>query len=108
MNSFLYEEKNYRHFGNCLFVSNGTVNLFASLDFGIRILSFSKAGGANLFYEEEKESNFFGTKEGWRIYGGHRLAFAPESGKTYWPDNVPVRYGKRHSAGTGKRRLFKH
>ena len=92
MVDFSCEEKNYKHFGNCLFVSNGTVNLFASLGFGIRILSFSKAGGANLFFEEEEGSNFSGTKEGWRIYGGHRLAFAPESGKTYWPDNAPIRY----------------
>jgi hypothetical protein len=92
MTNFFCEEKNYRHFGNCLFVSNGAIRFIASLDFGIRILSFSKTGGANLFYEQEEGSNIFGTKEGWRIYGGHRLAFAPESEKTYWPDNTPVRY----------------
>jgi hypothetical protein len=92
MNNFSCEEKNYKHFGNCLFVSGASVSILASLDFGIRIFSFSKTGGVNLFYEQEKDSNLFSTKEGWRIYGGHRLAFAPESEKTYWPDNAPVCY----------------
>ena len=86
------EEKNYKHFGNCLFVSDGFINIIAPLEFGIRILSFSAADGENLFYEQEEGSDFLATKEGWRIYGGHRLAFAPESEKTYWPDNLPVSY----------------
>ena len=91
-NGISCEEKNYKNFGKCLFVSDGSVNIIASLEFGIRILALFKSGGENLFYEQEKDSSYLCTKEGWRIYGGHRLAFAPESEKTYWPDNAPVRY----------------
>jgi hypothetical protein len=68
------------------------LTLIIALDFGIRILFFSEAGGSNFFYEQPDVASYLSTKEGWRVYGGHRLAFAPESGKTYWPDNAPVRY----------------
>ena len=91
-NGFFCEEKNYKHFGNCLYVSNGYVSIITSLAFGIRILSYSRAGGENLFFEQEKGSDFLNTKDGWKIYGGHRLWFAPENEKTYWPDNSPVHY----------------
>ncbi len=82
----------YRHFGKCLWLSNGTVELAASLDFGIRILRFSLCGGENVFYEQPQEAQYLCTEEGWRVYGGHRLWLAPESENTYWPDNTPVSY----------------
>ncbi|MDR0720204.1 MAG: hypothetical protein LBF78_11265 [Treponema sp.] len=89
---FSHSKKVYKYFGNCLFVGNGIFEVIVPLEFGIRILGFSCAGNANLFYEQEKGADYLCTKEGWRVYGGHRFAFAPESEKTYWPDNVPVRY----------------
>jgi hypothetical protein len=92
MSDITCEEREYKHFGSCLFVSNGELVFAASLNFGIRILYFAKAGGINLFYEQPANVAYLSTKEGWRIYGGHRLAFAPESDNVYWPDNVPVRF----------------
>ena len=80
-----YRIEPYRHFGNCLWLSNGTIELAASLDFGIRILRFSLCGDENVFYEQPQE-------EGWRVQGGHRLWLAPEGEATYWPDNAPVSY----------------
>jgi hypothetical protein len=92
MKNFTWEVKPYKHFGKCLFVSNGVVVCVAALDFGIRILYFSLQGGKNVFYEQPAEADYLRTEAGWRIYGGHRLAFAPESDKTYWPDNQPVEF----------------
>jgi hypothetical protein len=92
MSSSFCKEKDYKHFGRCLFIDGGAVTVIASLDFGIRILGLCPSGGENLFYEQEKGADYLCTKEGWRVHGGHRLAFAPESEKTYWPDNAPVRY----------------
>jgi hypothetical protein len=92
MSNVTWEGKKYKHFGRCLFASNGELIFAAALDFGIRILYFAKTGGANLFYEQPEDAVYLSTKEGWRVYGGHRLAFAPESDKVYWPDNVPVRF----------------
>jgi hypothetical protein len=91
-NSISCEERDYKHFGKCLFVSNKVIEFAASLDFGIRILSFCLCGRQNVFYEQPAGADYLCTKEGWRVYGGHRLAFAPESEKTYWPDNTPVQY----------------
>jgi hypothetical protein len=68
------------------------VEFTASLDFGIRILRFCLCGGQNLFYEQDAEADYLCTPEGWRVYGGHRLALAPESDKTYWPDNEKVHH----------------
>jgi hypothetical protein len=92
MSNVTWEEKKYKYFGRCLFVSNGELIFAAALDFGIRILYFARAGRANFFYEQPKDAVYLSTKEGWRVYGGHRLAFAPENDKVYWPDNVPVRF----------------
>jgi hypothetical protein len=92
MSNVTWEEKKYKYFGRCLFVSNGGLIFAAALDFGIRILYFAKVGGINFFYEQPEDAVYLSTKEGWRVYGGHRLAFAPESDKIYWPDNAPVRF----------------
>lgn len=79
--------------GRVLHLSDGTTEVIAALDFGIRILHLSHAGMQNLFYEQPADlSDGLCTPEGWRIYGGHRLWCAPESDDTYYPDNEPVQY----------------
>jgi hypothetical protein len=88
----LYGIEPYKHFGRCLFVSNGVVEFTAALEFGIRILRFSLCGEGNLFYEQDADADYLCTPGGWRVYGGHRLAFAPESDKTYWPDTEGVHH----------------
>jgi len=61
----------------------GAAELIVVTTIGPRILSLRMAGGENLLYEDHT-----GFKVGaWRLYGGHRLATAPESEASYTPDN---------------------
>jgi hypothetical protein len=82
----------YRHFGACLCMTNGVIEMKIPLQFGIRIIYCALAGRENIFYEQPAEDTALCTPEGWRIYGGHRIWSAPESEKTYYPDNSPVSY----------------
>jgi hypothetical protein len=82
----------YRHFGRCLCITNHTVELKIPLQYGIRIISFALKGRENIFYEQPSGEKELSTPEGWRIYGGHRIWVAPESNKTYYPDNQPIAY----------------
>jgi hypothetical protein len=82
----------YRHFGDCLFLSNGMFEVAIPLHFGIRIIRFGRVGGENLFYEQPSDMTDLTTEDGWRIYGGHRLWLAPESVLTYCPDNKDISY----------------
>lgn len=90
--------ESYRHFGRCLFLSNGTLELIIPLDFGIRILGLRPPGGENLFYEQPAADALFTTPGGWRLYGGHRFWLAPENERSYWPDNSPVEH-ELHDGG---------
>ena len=100
-------EVNYAPWGRCVRVSDGKNELFATLDFGPRIIRFSAVGRENMFFEDKndvinanafaKESaELFGSEKGvWHIRGGHRLWISPEYvPETYYPDNEPVSYEK--------------
>ena len=100
-----FEEVTYKSFGRCISMSNGCIELLATIDIGPRIIRFSKAGGENIMFENESFSinqdenkelfaKAFGSDLGtWRIYGGHRLWASPElMPRTYYPDNEPVDY----------------
>ena len=82
----------YQHYGQCLCVTNGMVELKIPLQFGIRIIYCALTGRENMFYEQPVDEKDLCTPEGWRIYGGHRIWVAPEGAETYYPDNQPVRY----------------
>lgn len=85
--------QNYKHYGRCLCLTNGTVEIKCALLFGIRVLYFALAGKENIFYEQPADAEYLCTPEGWRVFAGHRLWLAPEHAKkTYWPDNLPVTY----------------
>ncbi len=84
--------KEYRHYGLCLFAENGDIKIGIPLNFGLRICYLSYKGSDNLFFEQPKDMTDITTPEGWRIYGGHRLWLAPESEKTYYPDNEPIKF----------------
>ncbi|OQB13884.1 MAG: hypothetical protein BWY15_01512 [Firmicutes bacterium ADurb.Bin193] len=96
------EEIVHSRWGRCVRLSNGAVDLLATLDFGPRIIRFGAVGGVNEFYEDERdfsnekqESRFdvFGNKGNFHIYGGHRLWTGPEIiPRTIYPDNEPVMY----------------
>jgi hypothetical protein len=88
------KEIKYGAFGRCVQLSNGLVDVVATLDFGPRIIRFGYMGRENMFCEAPGEAS----PNGWRIYGGHRLWHSPESmPRTYEPDNKPVAWQKIES-----------
>lgn len=78
---------------NNIRVSNGTVELILTTDYGPRIMRYAFVGG-------KESDNILGTVNGpttktelgeWWIRGGHRLWHAPEAmPRTYEPDNEPI------------------
>lgn len=75
---------------NCVHVSNGIVDIVATLDIGPRIIRYGFAGDANVFCVREEDAGKVGGDE-WRNYGGHRLWHSPEvMPRTYSPDNQAV------------------
>ncbi len=99
------QEITYKTFGRCLSMSNGKIQLLATLDFGPRIIQFSLIDGENVMFEDgdfsinqlenaELFAEKFGKDAGvFYNYGGHRLWASPEAlPRTYYPDNEPVSY----------------
>ncbi len=85
--------RNYKHFGDCLWLEHGTWEMGIPLSFGLRILFFARAGQENVFFEQPPDADYLTTPEGWRIYGGTRLWFAPESEHPlYQPEGQPISY----------------
>lgn len=84
--------------GQCLRLSNGTVDVLVATDVGPRIVRYGFVGGDNLLawgLSDEVRTDL-GT---WRPMGGHRLWLAPEHmPRSYSPDNDPV--DVQHSGGT--------
>lgn len=73
--------------GDCVRLSNGTIELHVATEFGPRVVHCGFEGGRNEFrtYPEERED--------FPLYGGHRLWHAPESHpRTYVSDDSPVEY----------------
>ena len=90
---------NYKTFGRCLTLSNGSIEVYVTLDIGPRIIKCNLVGRENLmFNNDEKDigrdvSSAFGDGEYWYIYGGHRMWVSPEClPLSYYPDNHPVAY----------------
>ncbi len=77
-------------FGECLYATNGIVEMYIPLTYGIRIAHFSFCGGQNVFWEQPKDMTILTKPEGWRIRGGHRLWVSPEDDRVYSPDNAPI------------------
>ena len=85
------EEREHPVHGRTIFMTDGRIEVAGALDFGVRIVHLSLAGHENLLYEQDPDlSDHLATPDGWRIHGGHRFWAAPESGKSYYPDNDPV------------------
>ena len=86
------EHYNYKGWENCIFISNGKIELVATTDVGPRVIKFGAEGGKNLFKENKDMLGKSGGDD-WRSYGGHRLWHAPEEmPRTYFPDNSTVPY----------------
>ena len=89
----------YKGWERCLRLSNGTVELVAPLEIGIRVMRYGLIGGPNVFKEYESQLGQSGEGE-WRIRGGHRLWHAPEEDlRTYQPDNSPVGFERMEDGG---------
>lgn len=86
--------------GQVLVLSNGTVEVIATLDIGPRIIRYGMVGGPNLFFEDHEQhvvnsGEAFDRLGGgaWHLYGGHRLWASPEEHpRTYYPDNEKVHW----------------
>lgn len=88
------------HFGNCIHLTNGLVEIDVTCDFGPRVIHFSLVGENNVFYTNEgmnfiqkgpefDETYYPGAY--WNVYGGNRLWQAPHYGRrAFYPDNDPV------------------
>lgn len=82
----------YRGWKNNLLLTNGDVELIATLDVGPRVIAFRLPGGANVMKNYESMMGGTGEVE-WQIRGGHRFWLAPEDlTRTYFPDNRPVKW----------------
>ncbi len=78
----------YGAWKRCARLTNGVVEVLATLDAGPRILRYGFVGGQNLL-KEYGGGPVAGDR--WHLYGGHRLWHAPEDPvRTYCPDNQPV------------------
>lgn len=98
----------YNGFGRCLSLSNGDAEVLVTLDIGPRIIRYALSGGENFFLEDTacaiRESGpqfdaYYFKDAFWRIYGGHRIWFSPETMPgSYYPDNTPVNYSQKGSS----------
>lgn len=95
-------EINYKNFGKCIKLDNGTASIIITVDVGPRIISYCLNGKENMLLEDvdrefrdesDELREYFGADKTWYIYGGHRLWSSPESyPHSYVPDNEPVEY----------------
>lgn len=97
--SIILEQVAFRGWSNCLRITNGIVELIATLEVGPRILSYTLQGGGNplkIFADQTGGTN----EPEWKIRGGHRLWLAPEGPDfSYYPDNRPVAWERLGESG---------
>lgn len=103
-------ELNYKNFGKCVKLDNGTASIIITVDIGPRIISYCLNGHENMLLEDvdrefkddsQELRDYFGGDKTWYIYGGHRLWSSPESyPHSYVPDNEPVDYSILEWDGT--------
>jgi hypothetical protein len=96
----MIEKLTFLDYPNCLRLSNGTVDLIVSTDFGPRILFYGLTGGENILglHPDARVETAIGE---WRPYGGHRLWMAPENMPlSYAPDNAPVEVFEENELST--------
>jgi len=78
----------YLEWSNCYQISNDKTMLIIPSSFGIRVIHFGFREGRNEFAVLPLHEN---QQTGWKIYGGHRLWYAPEEmPRTYQPDNEAI------------------
>ncbi|HBM73962.1 MAG TPA: hypothetical protein DD429_00190 [Clostridiaceae bacterium] len=86
------KETEYKEFGKCVEISNGTVSLLVTVESGPRIIRYGFVGKDNMFCEKSRDSKP-SLGGDFKIRGGHRLWHSPEQmPRTYIPDNNPVQW----------------
>lgn len=98
MTKVIVEEIKYKNFGNCVRISNGSIEIIVTIEKGPRIIRFSFEKGGNIFFDTwpvEEDQSVENGSDGWALLGGHRLWHSPESSlRTYIPDNYPVKWNE--------------
>lgn len=79
-------------------LANETAEIIITTEVGPRIIDYRLHDGGNVFklYDDELGST---SESSWVMRGGHRLWIAPESNRTYCPDNDAIDYkalGENH------------
>ena len=83
----------FEGYGECVKMSNGTVELFITKEVGPRVICYRYVGGKNIFGTLKKGEGDIKTELGtWEAFGGHRFWHAPELTGTYAPDSNPVQF----------------
>ncbi|MBR7132966.1 MAG: hypothetical protein IKD04_05485 [Clostridia bacterium] len=92
----------FKDYGKCVSISNGTIEAYVTVDIGPRIIKFGFVDGQNFMCDNRAElgckddspyTEFFGEGRKWESFGGHRIWLSPESyPETYTPDDKPVKY----------------
>ena len=91
-------EVSYKNYGKCVCVANEVMELYVTVDLGPRIIKCNLLNKENMLFEDidrtmkNDVSDIFGESKTFYNYGGRRLWFAPESMRTYYPDNEKVVY----------------
>jgi len=96
------QETTYENYGKCVVISNGTAELYVTVDLGPRVIRYGFIGGENVFLNDlDRETfnddpsikDYWKHSDRWSIYGGHRLWTSPElMPETYYPDDLPVQW----------------
>lgn len=75
----------YRGWPEAYHCQSGQLELIVVTSIGPRVLSLRFNGGDNLLYEDTTAFSV----GAWKMYGGHRFTVAPETERSYTPDNQP-------------------
>lgn len=90
---------NYKKFGKCIRLDNGSIEAYFTIDVGPRLIKFNCTDCTNMLFNDDPLERFvdvsagFGEGKKWYTFGGHRMWISPEEmPKTYYPDQDPVEY----------------
>lgn len=85
------KETVYKTAGNCIELSNGTIDLVVTAGCGPRVIRGGFVGEENEFCEDSPVVHKTYGNDEWKMRGGHRLWHSPEYfPRTYMPDNAAV------------------
>lgn len=94
MGKVAVREVNFKNFGKCIEISNGSIEALVTVDLGPRIIRFGFIGGENEFCDEVPVVIDVGDDK-FYLRGGHRLWHSPENmPRSYMPDNKPLNWEK--------------